>query len=134
MYRHNPAIQFCQRAVREGWLGQIFEVHAVMSRQQPLAYRQWLAQFRGGTMYIFGCHLIDLVVSMLGKPDRTEIDYHTGGHCVHGQLPFEYLEKHLNWKAKPKSRMTGQRRRLNPVGVSARRAGTPRLPDQAGSA
>lgn len=70
MYRNNPAIQFCQRAVREGWLGQIFEVHAVMSRHQPLAYRQWLGQFRGGTMYIFGCHLIDLVVSMLGKPDR----------------------------------------------------------------
>ena len=33
MYRNNPAIQFCLRAVREGWLGQIFEVHAVMSRQ-----------------------------------------------------------------------------------------------------
>jgi predicted dehydrogenase len=70
MYRNNPAIQFCQRAVREGWLGQIFEVHAVMSRQHSLAYRRWLSQFRGGTMYIFGCHLIDLVVSMLGKPDR----------------------------------------------------------------
>lgn len=70
MYRNNPAVQFCQRAVREGWLGQVFEVHSVMSLQQPLAYRQWLAQFRGGTMYIFGCHLIDLVVSMLGKPDR----------------------------------------------------------------
>lgn len=70
MYRNNPAIQFCQRAVREGWLGQIFEVHAVMSRYQPLAYRQWLGQFRGGSMYIFGCHLIDLVVSMLGEPDR----------------------------------------------------------------
>lgn len=70
MYRNNPAAQFCQRAVREGWLGQIFEVHAVMSRYQPLAYRQWLGQFRGGSMYIFGSHLIDLVVSMLGKPDR----------------------------------------------------------------
>ena len=70
MYRNNPAIQFCLRAVREGWLGQVFEVHGVMSKQQPLAYRQWLAQFRGGTMYIFGCHLIDVVVSMLGKPDR----------------------------------------------------------------
>lgn len=70
MYRNNPAICFCQRAVREGWLGQIFEVHAVMSRYQPLAYRQWLGQFRGGSMYIFGCHLIDLVVTMLGKPDR----------------------------------------------------------------
>lgn len=70
MYRTNPAIQFCFRAVREGWLGQVFEVHAVMSRDQPLAYRQWLSQFHGGTMFIFGCHLIDLVIAMLGKPDR----------------------------------------------------------------
>lgn len=70
MYRNNPAVQFCLRAVSEGWLGQVFEVHSVMSLQQPLAYRQWLAQFRGGTMYIFGCHLIDLIVRMLGKPDR----------------------------------------------------------------
>jgi predicted dehydrogenase len=70
MYRNNPAIQFCFRAVREGWLGRVFEMHCVMSREQPLAYRKWLSQFRGGTMYIFGCHLIDLVVAMLGKPDR----------------------------------------------------------------
>ena len=60
MYRNNPAVQFCQRAVRDGWLGQIFEVHAVMSKYQPLAYRQWLGQSRGGSMYIFpddnACH------------------------------------------------------------------------------
>jgi predicted dehydrogenase len=37
---------------------------------QPLDYRKWLSQFHGGTMYIFGCHLIDLVVTLLGKPDR----------------------------------------------------------------
>ncbi len=70
MYRNNPAIQFCFRAVREGWLGQIFEVHAVMNRQDSPAYRNWLAQFRGGAMYNFGCHLIDLIVTLLGKPDR----------------------------------------------------------------
>jgi predicted dehydrogenase len=70
MYRNNPAIQFCLRAVREGWLGNVFEVHAVMSRQHPVAYRKYLAQFRGGAMYIFGCHLLDLVVSLLGKPNR----------------------------------------------------------------
>lgn len=70
MYRNNPAVQFCQRAAGEGWLGQVFEIHSVMSKQQPVAYRQWLSQFRGGAMYIFGCHLIDVVVSMLGKPDR----------------------------------------------------------------
>ena len=70
MYRNNPAVQFCQRAVRDGWLGEIFEVHSVMSRKDGDAYRKWLSQFRGGAMYIFGCHLIDLVVSMLGKPER----------------------------------------------------------------
>jgi len=70
MYRNNPAMQFCFRAVREGWLGQVFEVHCVMSKMQPLDYRKWLSQFHGGTMFIFGCHLIDLVVTMLGKPDR----------------------------------------------------------------
>lgn len=70
MYRNNPAIQFCQRAVREGWLGQVFEVHAVMSRYHDSVYRKYLGQFRGGSMYIFGCHLLDLVVSMFGKPDR----------------------------------------------------------------
>ena len=70
MYRYTPAIQLCVRAVREGWLGRVFEVHAVMSRMDGMDYRQWLRQFRGGAMYIFGCHLIDLVVSMLGAPDR----------------------------------------------------------------
>jgi len=70
MYRNNPAVQFCLRAVREGWLGNVFEVHAVMSRPHSVAYRQYLGQFRGGSMYIFGCHLLDLVVSLLGKPER----------------------------------------------------------------
>jgi len=70
MYRTNPAINFCFRAVREGWLGNVFEVDAVMSRYHSPAYRKYLGQFRGGSMYIFGCHLIDLVVTMLGKPDR----------------------------------------------------------------
>lgn len=70
MYRNNPAMQFCFRAVREGWLGQVFEVDCVMNKMQPLEYRKWLSQFHGGTMFIFGGHLIDLVVTMLGKPDR----------------------------------------------------------------
>lgn len=70
MFRTNPAVQFCQRAVREGWLGEVFEVHCVMSRMDGDDYRKWLSQFQGGAMYIFGGHLIDLVVAMLGAPDR----------------------------------------------------------------
>jgi predicted dehydrogenase len=70
MYRNNPAVQFCLRAVREGWLGEVFEVHSVMSRRDGPAYRKWLSTFYGGAMFIFGCHLIDLLVAMLGKPER----------------------------------------------------------------
>ncbi len=70
MYRYNPAIQFCLRAARQGWLGDIFELHAVMSRCDGDPYRQWLSGFQGGVMYIFGGHLLDLAILFLGKPDR----------------------------------------------------------------
>jgi len=69
MYRNNPAVQFCLNAVRQGWLGEVFEVHSAMSRLDGAPYRRWLSQFRGGAMYIFGCHLIDLLVAMMGKPE-----------------------------------------------------------------
>jgi predicted dehydrogenase len=72
VYRYNPAIQFCMEAARAGWLGDRFEIHAVMSRYDGERddYRKWLAQFQGGSMYIFGGYLIDLVVSLLGRPDN----------------------------------------------------------------
>jgi predicted dehydrogenase len=72
MYRYNPAIQFCLRAATLGWLGEIFEFHAVMSRfdGDNDDYRQWLAGFHGGVMYIFGGHLLDIAILFLGAPDR----------------------------------------------------------------
>lgn len=96
MYRNNPAVQFCRRAVREGWLGQVFEIHCVMSTAHPLEYRKYLSQFRGGTMFIFACHLIDLVVGLMGKPDRIvsfprqtrdDVGAET---CDNGLIVFEY--------------------------------------------
>lgn len=73
VYRYNPAIRFAIQAVKSGWLGEVFEIHAVMSRYDGDndAYRRWLAQFRGGAMYIFAGYLVDIVLSMLGPPDRT---------------------------------------------------------------
>ena len=68
MYRNNPAINFCFNAVREGWLGDVFQVDAVMSRFDGDRYRRFMADYPGGAMYIFGSHLIDLVVAMLGRP------------------------------------------------------------------
>jgi predicted dehydrogenase len=70
MFRNNPAFQFCFKAVREGWLGQIFEIDAVMSKMIPPSAREPLLRYSGGTMFELGCHLIDAMVAALGKPDR----------------------------------------------------------------
>ncbi len=70
VYRYNPALRFAVNAVRNGWLGEIFEIHASMSRydgDNP-GYRKWLSQFKGGAMYIFAGYLVDIVISMLGEP------------------------------------------------------------------
>jgi len=72
VYRYNPGLRFCLEAARAGWLGDLFEVHAVMSRDDSDndRYRRWLSQFDGGAMYIFAGYLVDLVVSLLGAPER----------------------------------------------------------------
>lgn len=70
MYRYNPAIQYCIEAAASGALGEIFEIDAQMSTRHDAVYRQWLSQYRGGTMYIFGCHLIDLIHLILGVPEK----------------------------------------------------------------
>tara|TARA_R110000850_G_scaffold66959_6_gene148596 strand:+ start:5173 stop:6246 length:1074 start_codon:yes stop_codon:yes gene_type:complete len=70
MYRYNPAVQLLHRMIDAGWLGEIFETHAVMSKVIPPASRQDLDEFPGGTMFELGCHIIDLTVGVLGKPDR----------------------------------------------------------------
>jgi predicted dehydrogenase len=71
MFRNNPAMQFCRKAVREGWLGYIFEVQADMSHNYGgEAYQRYLSNFRGGIMFNLGCHLIDFIISMLGRPEK----------------------------------------------------------------
>jgi predicted dehydrogenase len=70
MFRNNPAFRFCFKAVRRGWLGDIFEVHGVISKTISPAARRKLARYPGGTMFNLGCHLIDALVTVLGKPDR----------------------------------------------------------------
>ena len=68
MFRSNPAFQFLYDAVQQDWLGEIFEVDAVMSKKVARAERGALAQYQGGSMFELGCHLIDAVIKLLGKP------------------------------------------------------------------
>ena len=68
MYRYNYAINKCMEMIKSGELGEIYQIDAEMSTYHPKQYREWLANFPGGSMYIFGSHLIDLVISVLGEP------------------------------------------------------------------
>lgn len=70
MYRYNPAITLLQKFLREGWLGEVFEVHTVMSKVVPPGDRRKLAEFKGGIMFELGCHVIDLVIGVLGAPQK----------------------------------------------------------------
>ncbi|MDF3130130.1 Gfo/Idh/MocA family oxidoreductase [Kiritimatiellaeota bacterium B1221] len=70
MFRNNPAMQFCRDAVQKGWLGEVVEIHGDMSHDYGgEAYQEYLAKFKGGILFNLGCHLMDLVVSIMGCPE-----------------------------------------------------------------
>ena len=69
MYRYNPAVQSAIEKAKSGALGRICCVEAQMSCPEPPDLRQWLAEYPGGMMFFLGCHLIDLVLRIMGKPD-----------------------------------------------------------------
>jgi predicted dehydrogenase len=69
MFRYNPAFKFCFRVVQEGWLGDVFEVDGVISKTIGAQQRKELSVFPG-SMFELGCHLIDAMVKVLGKPDK----------------------------------------------------------------
>jgi predicted dehydrogenase len=72
MYRYNPAVVLLRDFLKKGWLGDIFEVHTVMSKVVSTPERKQLAKFKGGIMFELGCHITDLVIGVLGKPTKVE--------------------------------------------------------------
>ena len=70
MLRYNPAFQLCFRLVREGYLGDVFSIDATMSKAVDAAVRRQFLPYRGGAMFEIGCHVIDAVVTVLGRPSK----------------------------------------------------------------
>lgn len=70
MYRYNPAIIKLLEEVKNGELGDIISVEAQMNCFHPTQNRQWLETFPGGMMFFLGCHLVDIIYSILGTPDK----------------------------------------------------------------
>jgi predicted dehydrogenase len=69
MFRYNPAVVLLRECLSKGWLGEPFEVHTTMSKVVPPAQRRQLAEYPGGMMFELGCHVIDLIVGVLGRPE-----------------------------------------------------------------
>lgn len=71
MFRSNPAMLWIRNAVKQGLLGDVFEIQAGMSHcYGGDVYQEYLGKFQGGIMFNLGCHLIDLIVSILGRPEN----------------------------------------------------------------
>jgi predicted dehydrogenase len=69
MYRFNPAVLFMQDCLKKGWLGEPFEVHTVMSKVVAASSRKGLAEYPGGIMFELGCHILDVAMGVLGRPE-----------------------------------------------------------------
>ena len=70
MYRYNPYVMELKEQIKNGELGDIISIEAQMNCIHPKEVRQWLSAFKGGMMFFLGCHLIDLIYSIQGKPEK----------------------------------------------------------------
>ncbi len=72
MFRVNPAICFIQKAVKDGWLGEIVSIEADMNHNYGTSrYAPYIGTFKGGVLYNLGCHLVDFILPMMpGMPLR----------------------------------------------------------------
>ena len=68
MWRYHPGFAEIFEAVRQGWLGEIFLVRAAINNSLASERRPQWAEFKGGSMFELGSHLIDATVRLMGKP------------------------------------------------------------------
>ena len=70
MYRYNPCVMELMADIEAGKYGRIISVEAQMNCRHKPVVREWLSHFKGGMMFFLGCHLVDLVFRIKGKPER----------------------------------------------------------------
>ena len=70
MYRYNPAVQYALQAVKDGKLGEVYNVDAIMNTRHDAEKREWMSALPGGDMLYLGCHMVDLVYMFMGVPDE----------------------------------------------------------------
>jgi predicted dehydrogenase len=123
MYRYSPAVIILRQFLKDGWLGDVFEVHTVMSKVVPDSDRIGLAKYPGGIMFELGCHVIDLVIGVLGKPDKIHAFPRHSGKQTDGLLDnmlavFEYPKTTATVKTSAEEVDGGSRRHFVVCGTS----------------
>lgn len=70
MYRYNPGFVMLREFLSKGWLGDVFEIHTVMSKVVGSDDRKRFAEYPGGILFELGGHVMDAVIHVLGKPEE----------------------------------------------------------------
>lgn len=70
MYRYNPCIIELLRQIQNGELGKILSVEAHMSCHCSPEEKVRLSKFPGGMFFFLGCHLVDLILQIMGIPEK----------------------------------------------------------------
>ena len=95
MYRYNPTIREAVENAKNGVYGDIISVEAQMNGCNDPTLRQWLEAFPGGMMFFLGCHLIDIIMTFKGLPEKIyPFNRSTGKDgvtaCDYGMALLEY--------------------------------------------
>src|SRR5205085_1820526 len=70
MFRYNAGFDLVRRAMSEGWLGEVYSLRGSIYTDLSPAARRLPAFHPGGMMLELGCHLIDILVLLMGRPRR----------------------------------------------------------------
>lgn len=70
MFRYNPGFNLVRQAVREGWLGDVHYVRGGINSASDPASRERLSHYPGGIMLELGCHLLDMITLIMGRPEK----------------------------------------------------------------
>ena len=95
MYRYNPYVMELKEKIKRGELGDIISVEAQMNCVHDDSVRNWLVNFPGGIFFFLGCHLVDLIYSIQGKPQEIiPLSCSTGVNGIntydYGMAAFKY--------------------------------------------
>ena len=94
MYRYNPAILKVKEFVKSGELGEIYSIETHMPTMYDDTKRQWLSSLKGGMMFFLGCHMLDVILQFLGKPENVlPLSKSSGKNGINScDLGFAFLE------------------------------------------